>query len=422
MSISIKSIRNKLTSQRFFQFLLANVIFSISTFLINLSLPIILSESLYDKFIYLFHMVFFITTLFQFGMVVGLYKFYDKYRKEIFNIYYTLVLLINVVLLLFSLKVDNFINVALKITDITVVESFSFYCSVIVLGIFLFNKGKNIIEKSFKYMLKISMSVFIIRIFVIVFLFIIHIESLSILLFLFFILPFFRDIIDYVKSTIKFVRPNSLNFILLRKFLYFIFNVWIIGMLFTISDKIFLISTKGLNQELTTAIAFSSGFVGIISLFNSTFSNFFLAKLSSNNLCDIDNYLKQLIKFLPKYFVLLLLICIIFSLFILLGYSQFGIFTSTITFITLLRMGFISYLGLFTLLGKILDLLHLEIVLNILRILVVYILCNFWVTDNYVLWYAVVVFVVPFPELILTFVIRNKVNSRIKKSNIESND
>ena len=409
----LKKARNffkKVGTNPFFRFLTANILFSMSTFLVNLSLPIILQPELYTRFVYVFQMVFFLTTLFQFGIVVGLYKFYDKNKDDIFNVYYSLVLFINTILILLSFNVDNIVSKYLKLNDFSIQESVLFYMSVIVLGIFLFNKGKNVIEKSFKYMLVISANVFIYRIIVICILSIYKVESLSLILFLVFILPFVRDIRDYIVSTFHYVRPFKLKLRFLKSFVSFIIKVWITGILYTISDKIFLISTKGLNSDLTTAISFSSGFVGIISIFTSSFSNFFLAKFSTNNINDIANYVNRLKRFSPVYFLSLVLLDLIASVFIYYSYSQLANFTALITFITLLRMGLISYLGLFTLLGKILNLLRIEIFLNIFRIVVIYCLCNFWHPENYILWYTIVVFTVPFPELLFTFIIFYKIN------------
>lgn len=159
-----------------------------------------------------------------------------------------------------------------------------FFLSIMVSSIFLFNKGKNVADKAYKYMLRISVTSFGIRIIVLCVLYFLQIKSLSITLFLLFILPFVQDIRDFFIYSIRYVRLGKIEKERLYSFLLYCFRVWSVGALFMISDRIFLIYTKGTDVHFTTAIAFSAGFLGIISLFNSSFTNYFLSNLSSDRI------------------------------------------------------------------------------------------------------------------------------------------
>lgn len=119
-----------------------------------------------------------------------------------------------------------------------------------------------------------------------------------------------------------------------------------------ISDRIFLIYTKGTDVHFTTAIAFSAGFLGIISLFNSSFTNYFLSNLSSDRIDEIKFHVNRLKKMLIPYFGILLLICLSFSLIVYYMYPALKSTTAVVLFITLLRSGIISYLGMFSLLSQ----------------------------------------------------------------------
>lgn len=404
MKISVNNIVNN----GLVHYLLANMIFSISTFIVNACLPKIFIYEFYSKFVYVFQMVLFVTTISQAGLVVGLYKFMHTNQKQILNIYYTSIFVICTILLLLGVFDDNWVVVILKLTDLSEVENLMFFLSIMVSSIFLFNKGKNVADKAYKYMLRISVTSFGIRIIVLCVLYFLQIKSLSITLFLLFILPFVQDIRDFFIYSIRYVRLGKIEKERLYSFLLYCFRVWSVGALFMISDRIFLIYTKGTDVHFTTAIAFSAGFLGIISLFNSSFTNYFLSNLSSDRIDEIKFHVNRLKKMLIPYFGILLLICLSFSLIVYYMYPALKSTTAVVLFITLLRSGIISYLGMFSLLSKVLDFLNIEIILNILRIVVVFFLCMFWQPENLIIWYAVVMFTLPFPELVLTILIDNK--------------
>lgn len=390
----------------------ANVIFSISTLVVNLCLPKILEPSFFEEFIYVFQMVLFMTTVSQIGIVVGLYQFLEKHRLESLNAYYTAILFVNLSLLVLGLIHGNIITSLLRLGALSNLEHLMFYLSIIASGIFLYNKGKNIADKSYKYMMKVAVTAFSIRLLVILALYFVNVTSLPLTLFLLFILPFIQDIKDYIVNSFRYINWGRLNKNLTKTFLVYSLKVWLIASLFNVSDRIFIILTKDINIQFTTAIAFASGFIGIISLFNASFTNYFLSNLSHNRIDGIQIYLRRLKKVLIPYIGLLLFICFVFSIAVYYIYPTLGMIAAVVLFITLLRSGLISYLGMFSLLSKVLDLLNIEITLNILRIIVVYSLCTFWHPQNLVMWYAVVMFTIPFPELILAIIINHKIKNQ----------
>lgn len=172
MKISVNNIVNN----GLVHYLLANMIFSISTFIVNACLPKIFIYEFYSKFVYVFQMVLFVTTISQAGLVVGLYKFMHTNQKQILNIYYTSIFVICTILLLLGVFDDNWVVVILKLTDLSEVENLMFFLSIMVSSIFLFNKGKNVADKAYKYMLRISVTSFGIRIIVLCVLYFLQIK------------------------------------------------------------------------------------------------------------------------------------------------------------------------------------------------------------------------------------------------------
>ena len=372
--------------------------------IINMLLPKILPTEVFTDFIYIFQMVFFLTTVFQIGLVVGLYHFIQGDRQGTLNIYYLSVGFLLILLALFALWPNNPLLGALNLNNLNMGEQITFFASVIVSEIFLYNKGKNVADKEYRYMLRISVTVFIIRMVAVAAIGLMQITNTCLILMLVFVIPFIQDLRDFIINCHQYVQLSSISNNLLRQMLIYSLKVWVISALFIISDRLFLISTKGLNISFTTALAFCSGFVGIISLFNNCFTNYFMSNLSTSRMNEIRRHIQRLLKIAPIYILLLLVICGLISCGIFLIYPNMGIITPMVAFIILLRTGLISYLGMFSLLTKVMNMLNIEIVLNICRVLWTAALCYLWRPENILIWFTIVTFLILLPELLMTII------------------
>ena len=392
----------------FMFFLMANIVFSLSSFLVNIFLPKILSANTYTQFVYIFQMVLFSTNTMQLGFVLALYYFAKQNSKESFNIYYTLVSLLNIGILICCLLPHSFVFGLLKLQDLSFAERFGFALSVIVSSIFLYNKGANIQQKEYHYMLWVSLSAFLLRIAALIYIALTHTEGKTLLLLLIFVCPFVVDIKDYTLRVIRNVRLRQIKKPMLSDFTTYSMKAWLTGVLFIISEKMFLISTKDMDEVFTASLAFASGFIGIIYIFKATFYNFYLAKFSRDNIQEIKNYVQKLLKYALPYFVLLLFIVACSCICVRYIFGGLGESAWKILFVLLMQTGIICYLGMITLLTKTLNYLNLEIILNIFRVLLVWAICNQWKTDNMLTWYSMSVFALMTPEIIISAFILNR--------------
>lgn len=381
--------------------LFANILYSFSSFLINMSLPKILSQDVFSDFIYTYQMVLFLTNVTQFGFVMALYYYMNERKEETINIFYFLI----VILVFFILGIstcDNCIYDYLKLDIHSYNEKIAFALAISVSGIYLFNKGVNIKEKAFKYMLVISIAAFISRLLLIFIIPILNIKSTTILLLILFILPFLIDIKDFCYRSLKHIRPSQISKSNFCHFFFFSTKVWLTSIFFLLSERLFLIKTKGLDGEITTAIAFATGFTGIIYIFKTTFYNYYLAKFSINNITEIKSYLHKLLRYGGVYFTFVILIATFISFFVFYFYDCFTILTSKVVFILLLQTGIICYIGMITLLSKTLNYLNKEIALNIMRLISIYMLCEYPITNDIFTWYITVIFTLMIPELLMS--------------------
>lgn len=396
-------------------FMLANILFSMSSMIVNVCLPKVLDKNFFDEFIYIFQMVFFLTNISQGGIILGLYRHVQQAREETLSIYYHSISAINAILFALGVWHNNPLTIALKLDSLTTLEQFTFYASVATSGIFLYNKGKNVADKAYRYMIRISVTAFMLRLVAIGLLWQLKISDTTICLVLLFIMPFLQDILDYVSNSFKYVKVRLISKRHVRDFFTYCLKIWVVASMFNIADRIFMIYTKGLSIHFTTALAFSAGLIGIISLFNNSFYNYFISNMHESNLSAIKQHIKQLNKIAPLYMITLLLLCTAISFCILIVFPELGKITSIISFVVLFRTGLISYIGMYSLLSKVLNILNLEIVLGLLRITIVWILCTCWQPSNMILWYTVSTFTIPFPEIILSLVVKIEVNRRIRR-------
>jgi len=388
--------------------LMANIVFSLSSFLVNIFLPIILSANTYTQFVYIFQMVLFSTNTMQLGFVLALYYFAKQNSKESFNIYYTLVSLLNIGILICCMLPHSFVFGLLKLQDLSYAERLGFALSVIVSSIFLYNKGANIQQKEYRYMLWVSLSAFLLRIAALIYIALTHTEGNTMLLLLIFVCPFVVDIKDYMLRVIRNVRPRQIKKPMLSDFTTYSVKAWLTGVLFIISEKMFLISTKDMDEVFTASLAFASGFIGIIYIFKATFYNFYLAKFSRDNIQEIKEYVQKLLRYALPYFIFLLFIVACSCICVKYIFGELGESAWKILFVMLMQTGIICYLGMITLLTKTLNYLNLEIILNIFRVLLVWAICNLWKADDMLTWYGVSVFALMTPEVIISAFILNR--------------
>ena len=112
---------------------------------------------------------------------------------------------------------------------------------------------------------------------------------------------------------------------------------------------------------------------------------------------------------------MLLVVCGLVSGGIFLTYPNMGMIAPMVAFIILLRTGLISYLGMFSLLTKVMDMLNIEIALNVCRVVWTAVLCYMWQPENILIWFTIVTFMILLPELLLTIITIKRVNTQAKQ-------
>lgn len=398
---------NKIKNNELLQFFLCNAIYSGSTLIFNLIFPFIFEKELFGEVVYLFQMVIFMNTITGLGLSTALLRNYNKNEEGIAFQYYLSIFIITIVLIIFGLQPGNPISLYIEVSDLTQGEHFLFYSSVIVSNLFLFNRSYLNADRMFKIMLLNVSLIFILRLLGLVIINEIGQTDLINVLLVLFVTPFLYEIYFFILKLFKLSKFYNLfsraDYI---KFLQFSLKVFIVGAIFVAADRLFLIRLKAEESKFTSILSFAYGFLGIISILNMSFTNYFLGKIDPNNNVEILNFETRVRTYAWKFITFAITISIIAAILVYLIYPQLGTIAPIVLFILIIKTAAISYFGLTNLLSKTLNLLGYDIVINILRYLLILFTINMSQDWNFLITLILVSSIMILGEFALSQVIR----------------
>lgn len=358
-------------------------------------------------------MIVLMNSLSNFGISVSLLRnsIFDK-NKTLLNAYISFTF-VQIILLLLAFIQDNFITKSLNLSDLDYKEHICFYISIIALNIYLFNKSVMNAEKNFKTMLRYVFYIVLIRILAISLLYWFKLNQLSEVLILIFILPFLIEIIYYLKRISNFRINKFFKFDKdFFKFISFSFRVFIVGSLFSLTDKLVIIKMKSVNTDLSSLLAFSFGFLGIVTVLNFSFQNYFLNKINPSKKETIISFLENIKKYSIHYFLMVSAATAFICLLIYSLYDGFNPLIYTITVILILKTAITSYFGFKNLLVTSFDMLNDALVVNIFRLFLVYISLQFIDYFDFVYILLLVSLEMIACEYLLNIIVKNKLKSQ----------
>lgn len=398
-------------SRPVFRVTLANALYSASSFLVTLLLPFLLEGVIFEQTIYTIQMILFLTSILQSTLHVTLYFFYKSEPLESSQFYLLLTSIVLCLLFLGGFWFDNPLICWLNLSSLSEREQFLFHLSVFMTCVYAYNKGLNMASKSFVRMLIVSLVAVVARVVLLLLFYLIGIDSLSMILWGMFILPFVWELVEYFRSILRTYASWRLNREFVSRFLSYASRIATISILSLYADRIFMIKMKEGDPTFAAAIAFSFGFMGVLALLYTSLSSYFLSSLDMKKQDNLILYLDKLKRGLLFFLPFLLFLSILFALSIETFYPHLGRLYSVVAFISLIKVGLFSYLGMSSLLSRVLNLLRVEIGFNVLRVGLVWCVCNLFYTEEALLWYIVALMAQFVPELIMNVIIIRKVYS-----------
>lgn len=395
------------------KFLFANALYSLSTALISFLSPSLLENRVYIDFIYLFQMVLFMTGVFTAGLIPGLLRYYKLDNRKYEFYYFFTASAILIFLLILGFIRDNFVSQALKIIPSSSIESLLLYLSVIFSLFFVFNRGVQTAKCNYDAILKDVVIIFVARIILLICVKIFDISNPYLILSLVCIIPFVYELWVFIASLLGIKIFSMDNYL---EFVRFIIKISIAGVIFTATNRLFIISSKSYDPSLAAALSFAAGMTGIITIFNTTFSSVFIGKLDHRNPEGVLHYIAKI----KKYFIPFLLTTIILGIcvffFVTFIYPDNTVQAAIISSITVVHCALMSYIGLITLMTKTYDMLNVQILMNACAFIVVFLYVKFIsVSLNEYMSYIIINAILLVVELLLAFIVLRHVEKYYPK-------
>lgn len=404
--IKIKTIKAFSFKNDIILFTTTNLLYSLMVFVLNLIFPLLFEKELFTQVVYIFQMIILGNSLTNLGISIGLLRNSTIDKKN--TLRYSLIsfILIQMSLFFLSFIKNNPITFILNLSDLNSLEHFLFYFSVISINIYRYNKSVMNSEKKFIKML-INMSyIILLRIIgVCIIYFFINTTLTNVLIYLF-VLPFVFEYLYTCKKLINYkLRVLFLFDKGFQKFSFFCLRVFLAGALFTYTDRLIIIKMKNYNTEISALFAFAFGFLGVVSVLNFSFQNYFLNRINPKDKESVLSFLEKLKKYSLHYLVLMtfgtFLVCIL--IYILYDDTDFLIFPVTI--ILLFKTAITSYFGFKNILITSFDLMHYSIAVNLLRLLLVFLTLLLIGQIHFLYVLLIVSFIMIFCELILNIIV-----------------
>jgi len=402
----------KISEMEFTKYLLGNFIYSGSVFLLNLILPALFKNQKLEEIAYLFQMIFFLASIFGLGLNIAFLRNSKDKSDELSTQYAISILLITFSTLILGCYPNNLISKWINVEELSSINHFVFYCSIALTNLYFLNRAVLNSRKQFGLMLSMSAWVTFLRVIVLLVLWLFNLTNLTNFLIFIFILPFLGEVIYFVgflKTSFKRnLQVINFNFF---KFITFSIEIYLSGALFIWSERLYLLELRARGSEHLAEVAFSTGFLGFISVFNMTFTSYFIGKIDFQDKFQIVQFVEKVKKYFAIFFVAVFILLGTMLFFVSRLYPEFGTMFFVILTVIFLKTGILSYLGFTNLLSKTLKLQRWDLAINFFRLVIIYGVLNFINAIDFIVELIVISAIAIIGELVLRKVILGKVKN-----------
>lgn len=403
------------------QFLLANIIFSASTYLVMLFIPYMLTVQTMAEFSSTYNALMLLLFVFEFGISMSFLRFYQIHK---------ITFLINTVLqiiILIGLLIITVSSFGETITDLfhlgqTELKIPLFFGALISQLGWIFSKNILLAERRYRYILNISISTLILRIASLGYLYTQNILTINSILLTMFIIPFIAVysvllINSYKIITsfeIKINNPRLKRYFLfyVKRFVKFSLMTYFIGMLYVFSGRYLIIYLTEKNQlSLLADLGYAMTFLGIMTIASNSFRTFFIAKFHLGDMHSIKNHLNHYLHKIKSLIFAALLVALLLSIIVyVIMPSYLSIYAPLFVFIMTASYGIIFLMSLITFLSRTMNYNALEMTINAIRLIIIVLITRFVFLNNPIVGFLLINLVLLSGELIFAKIILKRLN------------
>jgi hypothetical protein len=203
----------------------------------------------------------------------------------------------------------------------------------------------------------------------------------------------------------------------IKKYFFFSSATFLSSLIYGYTLSILIIKLLEINEKTKLSeLGYGMTFIGIVSIFVISIRNFYISKFKFNDKAEIINFLNFINSLKIKTFILSIIICITLSSFIYLIKPDY-LSNNTILYTILIILSYIliSYFSMYTLLTKVFNENFLEIKINLIRCIGVYMIVHFYVEKNFNITLIAVYSFIPLMEFIYSRILISKINLKGSK-------
>lgn len=392
--IKENNLKQKLVSETSW-FLLSNMIFSASTYLIGILVPYILNTNYLAWYTSGNQILLVLSFIFEFGLSISFLRYYklnnsSKYLNSLIQI--ILFALILCCGYFFGPQINSLFNLDNLPINYTI-----FYVLVISQLSWIFVKNWLLAINKLKILFFHSVLIFILRIIFIIHLFYIGTFSLTQLFLETLLFPFIPTLLHlgYINLSLiaealsKYGRiiPQQKNLLKhLFEYIQYSALTYISGFLYLYSGRYFIIYLTGKDNVVLADVGYSMTFIGILLVFYTSIRNYLISRLRMDNKEFILSYIKALKKLSWLFIIGSIVISLMFSYLVFLIMPKYLTINAVIfAFILFVTRVLLIYTGLFTVLSKTFAYNKLELVLNTVRLAAIILITHFVLGFNIIL-------------------------------------
>ncbi len=402
-------------------FLLSNIVFSASTYMVMLFIPYMLTMESMAEFSSVYNALLLLLGIFEFGIPISFLRFYQMYKITfLINAVLQLTILAGLIIIAFSplgtLLIEGF---HLEQSEMNIIL---FFIALITLLSWSFSRNILLAERRYTFILMLSIFIFIIRIASLVYLYYLETLRLNSILMSMFIIPFVPVFYVLFANNIKIIstsnilsnyrRTKKIFFFYLKRFIKFSLMTFLIGVLYIFSGRYLIIYLTEQHQiSLLADLGYAMTFLGIMTIASASFRTFFVSKFHLGDkksiILHLNNYMKQ-INLLVIFAILIAALLSTTVYFIMPNYLSIN--APIFVFIMTASYGIIFLMSLITFLSPTMNYNVLEITINAARLIIIVAITRFVFLKNPIFGFLLINLVLLIAELIFAKIILKRVH------------